>query len=153
MGDEEKLEYQRVLAKMLFQTPDEAAIHALNKITEPNFEMGGVVYKDKHGFYSASDPQGDQRQSKFKAEVRIPKSATPYGIYHTHPGVESTNEQFSPDDIKVANEMKMASYIRALENGKIKKYEPGKTSVKSSGTGLSKGKLSDGDLIYQRNIE
>lgn len=150
------LDYQKVLAKLIFQNPDDAAVSALNKITEPHYEMGGVIFKDKQGFYSTSDPQGDERTGKFRAEARIPKSSTPVGIYHTHPGFgdeKDLAELFSSDDVNVANKMKMLSYIRAMESGNIKKFEPGKSSVNTQGIGLRKTKDSTGSLIYANTDE
>lgn len=147
----DELELQKVIAKMIFQSPDDAAIHALNKVTEPTYEMGGVVYQDPQGFYSHSDPTGNARTGKFTAEVRIPKAAKPIAIYHTHPGHgddAELSERFSSDDVKVANQMKMLSYIRAMESGNIKKYEPGKTSTDTQGVGLRKTRDATGDLIY-----
>jgi len=147
------LEYQKVLAKLIFGSPDEAAVSALNKISEPRYEMGGVVYRDKYGNYSYSDPQGDERTGKFKAEASIPKSATPVAIYHSHPGYGNEAdlaENFSTDDVNVANKLKMLSYIRAMDSGNIRKFEPGVTSTQTAGSGLRRSKQSSGDLIYQK---
>lgn len=149
----DELELQKVLAKLIFQSADDAAIHALNKVTEPQYEMGGVIYQDNRGMYSFSDPAGDKRTGKFKVEASIPKSATPKAIYHTHPGygdAAALAESFSDDDIKVANQLKMMSYIRAMDSGNIKKYEPGHTPVTSVGTGLRRTKESLGDTIYAK---
>lgn len=149
----DELELQKVIAKLLFRSPDEAAIDALNKITEPTYELGGVVYKDKDGFYSYSNPQGDERSGKFKAEVRIPRSATPTAIYHTHPGygdAAEPAESFSPDDVKTADQLKMLSYIRAMESGNIKKYEPGKSKTESLGFGVHRGKQATGETVYAK---
>lgn len=151
--DEEKLELQKVLARMLFKTPDEAAVYALNKITEPSYELGGVVFKDKAGLYSPSEAAGNKRTGKFEAEVRIPKGSTPVAIFHTHPGYgdeAALAENFSGDDIKVADQMRMLSYIRAMNSGNIKKYEPGKTPIDTAGIGLRKTKQSRGDLIFAK---
>jgi hypothetical protein len=151
MADE--LDYQKVLAKLIFQNPDDAAVSALNKISEPHYEMGGVVYKGKDGYFGYSEPQGDQRTGKFRAEARIPKSSTPVGIYHTHPGYgdeKDLAEMFSADDVDVASKMKMLSYIRALNSGNIKKFEPGVTPVNTQGIGLRKTKDATGSLIYAK---
>lgn len=151
---DDPLALQKVMAKLIFRSPDEAAISALNKIKEPTYEMGGVVYRDKDNYYSFSEPGGDERTGKFKVEASIPKSATPTAIYHSHPGygdAADLAESFSPDDVKVADKMKMLSYIRAMASGNIKKYEPGKTKVDSVGSGLNRGKQSQGEMIYAKN--
>ncbi len=145
------LEYQKTLAKLIFNSPDDAAVRALNRVQDPTYEQGGVVYQDKNGFYSFSEPQGNQRTGKFEAEVKIPKSAKPVAIYHTHPGYGDAAEfaeNFSPDDLKMAHQLKLLSYIRAMDSGNIKKFEPGKTKTDAVGFGVHKGKFSPGDLIY-----
>lgn len=152
----DELEKQKVLAKLLFRTPDEAAIQALNRIEEPRNELGGVIYRDKQGYYSFSEPQGNERTGKFEAEVRIPKSATPAAIYHTHPGYGEEAplaESFSDDDIKMAKQLKLLSYIRAMDSGNIKKYELGKTKTDDIGFGVHKGKSTLGDLIYKPEMK
>lgn len=150
---DDELALQKVIARLLFRSPDDAAVDALNKIQEPRYELGGVVYKDKNGFYSYSDPEGDERTGKFKATVRIPKSATPMGVFHTHPGYgedAKTAENFSSDDVKLADQLKMLSYIRAMDSGNIKKYEPGVSKTEFVGSGLRGGKQSAGQTIYAK---
>lgn len=50
------LELQKVLARHIFSNPDAAAIHALNRISETGYELGGGIYKDAAGRYTATDP-------------------------------------------------------------------------------------------------
>src|ERR1044072_7780484 len=135
----DELEEQRVLAQKMrefFSSPDEAAISALNKILEKNYELGGVITQSGDRFF-ASEPQGNKNTGKFEARVKIPKGEKPVAIYHTHPFEpgNSDAERFSPGDVEIANRMKMLSYIRALESGKIKKYTPGKSRTYLRGRG------------------
>jgi hypothetical protein len=150
---DDKLELQKVLAQLLFLSPDDAAIDALNKIKEPTYEMGGVIFKNEDGQYTYSEPQSRESRDKFKATVAIPKGSTPAAIYHTHTGYgkdAEPAENFSPADVEVAKKMKMLSYIRAMESGNIKKYEPGKTHTQTVGMGIGSVKNSRGDLIYAK---
>jgi len=143
---------QKVLSKRIFLTPDEAAVDALRRITEAKYELGGVIYSDPSGRYMYSDPQGDQRTGSFRAEVRIPKNAKPVALYHTHPhmveGEQKLSEMFSADDVKTANAMKLASYIRSMASGNIRKYHPGVTPTRpEGGSRFSRGRISEGELL------
>ncbi len=151
--DDDPLALQKVIARLIFRTPDEAAVSALNKINDEKYETGGVIYKNGQGYYSFSEPKGSEDVGHFMAEARIPKSATPAAIYHSHPGYgadEKMAENFSPDDIDVANKMKLLSYIRAMSSGNIKKFEPGKTKIESVGSGARRQNLASGDLIFSK---
>jgi len=143
----DELALQKVIAQRLFQSSDEAAKYALNSVTDPTYELGGVVFQDPQGLYTTSEPVGNKRTGKFEATVRIPKGSKAVGLFHTHPGDPSLSETFSSDDVHVADTLKMLSYIRAMESGQIKKYEPGVSRIDTAGTGLKRTKISRGDTI------
>ena len=147
---DEELAAQRVLAKRLrefFSSPDEAAINALNKIAEKKYETGGILYSEGDKFY-ASEPQGQKKAGQFQAKVSIPAGAKLAGIYHTHPGRQddSDAELFSTDDVDVANRMKMQSYIRALDSGNIRRYDPGKSRTRPLSR-TDRRTVSEGELL------
>lgn len=145
------LELQKVLAQRIFMTQDEAALDALSRIAEPKYELGGIIYQDKGGRFLYSAPQGDQKTGKFSATVSIPASAKVAGIYHTHPEGHGDPELFSPDDVRTADAMKLASYIKALSSGNVRKYMPGATStrpLRAGGSILTRGqRVSEGELM------
>lgn len=143
------LELQRVMARRLYTSADDAAVDTLNKIDESHYEQGGVIFKHG-GIYSTSEPAGDKRTGQFTVNVKVPKGETPVGIYHTHPGEARMSEKFSPEDVKAATQLKMMSYIRALESGQVRKFEPGVSGTQSVGTGLGRGSISPGQVIFAK---
>jgi proteasome lid subunit RPN8/RPN11 len=148
---EDELEEQKVLAKKMrefYSSADEAAVAALNKILENKYELGGVISQAGDRFY-ASDPMGDKKSATFTARVMIPKGEKPVGLYHSHPGAEGEQaDLFSADDVDVANRMKMLSYIKILNSGDVKKYEPGRTKTRPLSRS-DRRTVSDGDLLKQ----
>lgn len=148
------IEFQKVLARHIFGNPDEAAIHALSRISERDYELGGGIYGDSAGRYSYSDPQGNQKTRTF--EARVPWT-TPdgklVGMYHTHPtdGIGDTdNKYFSPHDVAVADQLRLMSYIKSLRSGDVRKYEPGVTKTISRrvpGRGMESERYSKGELM------
>jgi len=152
---DEELEAQRVLAKKLrefFSSSDEAAISALNKISDKQYETGGIIFSEGDKFF-ASEPQGQKKAGQFQARVTIPAAAKLAGIYHSHPGRQddSDAELFSTDDIDVANRMKMLSFIKALDSGNIRKYEPGKSRTRPHSR-TDRRTVSEGELLKQQVI-
>lgn len=142
----EELEFQKVRARRIFQTLDDAAMDVLGRITEPTYEVGGGIWRDKQGFYSYSDPAGSRGTSEFAAEISFPKSATLAALYHTHPGDSKLSDYFSPHDVQLANRMGLTSYIKVIENDLIRRYSPG-MPTQTQGTGLRRGKISMGDIV------
>lgn len=128
----DELELQKVLAKKLFRSADDAAVDALNSIKDPSREMGGVIYRSPDNYYRYTDPTGSKQRDHFEITVAFPKNAKGEAIYHSHPQFDkgdSMAEYFSGDDIKSAHDLKMLSYIKALQSGNIRKYEDGKSAV------------------------
>lgn len=118
-------------------TPDKdtAAQAALANAQQQNLsrEVGGALFKNADGEYCYSIPVGGAQSDHIAFAVPKQDGITPAGIYHTHPlgGNEAQNDQFSPDDVDMANRLKMTSYIKALTNGVVKRYDPGVTPTES----------------------
>lgn len=150
----DELEEVKVLARRLFPTLDEAAVYALNGITDPGYEMGGVLFRDAKNFYSYSDPSGNAKTRQFEVRVKIPPGQKLAGIYHTHPpqsGKDREAEVFSPSDVEIANRLKLISYIKAMGSGNIRKYHPGASQTKPyrgpASMAGGRGRISDGELL------
>lgn len=149
---------QKVLAQRLrefYSSSEEAALAALSKIDPMlGYELGGLVWQEPDGRYYHSDPAGNEKTRKFEVRVRIPKGSKPTALYHGHPAEgdhDTEGELFSPDDVDVANNMKIQSYIKAMASGNIRRYEPGVSKTKAapragSATG-GRGRVSEGELI------
>lgn len=110
---------------------DAAAQTALANAQQQNLsrEVGGALFKNADGQYCYSIPVGGVQSDHIVFAIPKQNGITPAGIYHTHPlgGNEAKNDQFSPDDVDMANRLKMTSYIKALTNGVVKRYDPGVT--------------------------
>lgn len=93
-----------------------------------NAETAGVLYKNTAGkfVYSTTMPgTGD----KFELRVGMPKGHTLAGIVHSHPSDEPSSQVFSPDDINVAETLKVPSYVRFLHDSTTRVYSPGQTKT------------------------
>jgi hypothetical protein len=151
---DEELELQKVLARRIFPNLDEAAVDALSRIKDTDYELGGVLFRDAKNFYSYSDPSGNAKTRQFEARVKIPPGQKLAGIYHTHPAQgmhDPEGERFSPNDVAIADAMKLVSYIKAIGSGNIRKYHPGVSKTRQHRDPNSKaggrGKVSEGELL------
>jgi proteasome lid subunit RPN8/RPN11 len=118
---------------------------------DPKTENAGVLYVDSSGKYRMSIPTV-QHDEGFK--LRIP--ATPEeklaGIFHTHPGTDQTAQWFSPNDIDVAGQLKVPSYVYFENNHEMRKYVPGVTKTEMHNIDYKRQTVSRGDLIEQKAL-
>jgi hypothetical protein len=131
---------------------DQAAVTGLNNATQvtQGREMGGAIFQNPQGQYCYSIPVGGTQDSHFHLRAQSTPEQQLVGIFHTHPAGSPENSTFSPDDVKVANQLKLTSYIKALQSGAVKRYDPGVTPTQSVGSGLSSfDKKSPGTLVPQ----
>lgn len=104
---------------------DQAAVKALSNAGSPSdmTETGGALFQNAQGQYCYSIPvSGKAEHYQLRAQSTPEQKLV--GIYHTHPGRGSDAEVFSPDDVNIANQLKMQSYIKALQSGAVKRYDP-----------------------------
>ena len=90
-------------------------------------EHAGVILKDPSGKYYATDPTLSAEHDQFSLKVQLQNGWSVAGVYHTHPGQDEFGQYFSPNDINVANQLKVPSYIRFLKDDSIRSYTPGQT--------------------------
>lgn len=139
-----ELERQKLIAQSLRQSvpaavldptcqwvpsADAAALTALEKTPATQNELGGVLYRNMDGLYCYSIPVGNRRTRTFEFTATPDKGMRIAGLYHTHPDDrgEDEVEYFSPEDVEMSNKLKMASYIKVLKDGVVKRYQPGVT--------------------------
>lgn len=134
-----------------YDTPDQAAIAALNSITTKHQEQAGVIYQLDNQYYH-SEPKGSKLGASVSIEVTMPSGAKFVGIYHNHPegnSMETSDSKyFSCGDVQFANERKLISWIKVSANSSIKRYTPGVSRTKLFGSGLLKCRVSLGETIY-----
>lgn len=112
-----------------YPTARAAAVAALRGIDNTQYERGGgVLYSESQNLYAATEPAGQDDDAHFAVGVRIPQGWSLHSIYHTHPlGPRST--QFSGDDVASARQLKMASYMLARADNKIRVFYPSNSKV------------------------
>lgn len=128
---------------------DQAAVEALNRTLAGIHEVGGAIFQNEKGEYCYSIPVGNERNRRFKLRAQSTPAQKLAGIYHTHPpeGAEEQSQYFSHDDINMAEQLKMASYIKVLRDGAVKKFEPGTTRTKKLVGGKTGALYSEGEPV------
>ncbi len=125
---------------------DAAALAGLERLPYGKKEFAGAIYQREDGKFCYSEPvPGKQDNFAFATDPRAGKFA---GIFHTHHG--DAEEQFSPDDVKVADTLKRTSYIRGNESGNVRRYEPGvdrRQTVGPIGDSIAGGSQMLGTLV------
>lgn len=108
---------------------DSSAGKALSGIASPaKVEQAGVLFQRPDGKYGRSTTIASTQHDHFKLSAQVPQGHKIAGIFHTHLGSDRNAQFFSPDDIEMANQLKVPSYIR-FADGSVRKYVPGKTVI------------------------
>lgn len=115
-----------------------------------NLEWAGAVLREatKNGSYDyryTIPQQGSNRH--FNLALTFPKADSIAALYHTHPdiGEGSLGVLFSPNDVTVANALKVPSYIWSAYDGKDRVYIPGKSKLRYSEE--ANGEASPGTVV------
>lgn len=134
-------------AYQTYPTADAAAAAALRGVTVKNFESGGgVLYNKEQNVYAATQPVGQADGEHFAASVSVPKGWQLHSTYHTHPsGPRST--QFSDDDISTAQQLKVPSYVLALDDNKIRVFDPASSKVAIDTNKRFNNRYSNGSVV------
>lgn len=112
-----------------YDSANAAAIAGLRSITEEQAELGGgVLFNPKTGKYAYTQPVGQGKGAHFSAAISVPAGWQLKALYHTHPKGDNST-WFSQDDISMAHQLKLPSYILPRADNKIRMFEPGKTPV------------------------
>lgn len=91
-------------------------------------ETAGVVFKDPAGqFLCSTTVPGSADHFEFR--VGVPRGVSLGAILHSHPGKDAYGQVFSPDDIKMANQLKLPSYVRFMDANDTRVYRPGVTAT------------------------
>lgn len=113
-----------------FESLDQAA-HEVSKDfgKQPDIEQSAALFKRADGRYQYSPAVTNSDHDNFGMRVQMPQGTSLAGIVHSHPGSDALGQYFSPNDLSVANQLKVPSYIRFLKDDSIRKYTPGQTST------------------------
>jgi len=125
-----------------------ALTNIFNVTGESSNEWAGVIVQIKDKFFYTC-PVSSGEFSTFTVRAAFPKSAKLVAIYHSHPGTEYAGEYFSPDDVAVAKQLNLPSYIGVLTSHNIHRYIPSKDSTQTyhNGSHIAKGFTSTGTVI------
>ncbi len=112
-------------------------------------ESAGVLYSNDNGEHSYSAPITQNQHDGFGLRAQVQKGHKIAGIYHNHPGDDGDGQVFSPNDIAVANQLKVPSYIYFEHDGTVRKYVPGQTQTTTRYPAGSRNpvKVSRGDPV------
>ena len=126
-----------------FDSLDQAAHEVSKDFGKQNkIEQSAALFKRPDGKYIYSDAVTNSDHDNFGMRIQLPKGTTLAGIVHSHPGNDDLGQYFSSNDIDVANQLKVPSYIRFLRDDSIRRYTPGQTStgnLRGYGTHIAKG--------------
>lgn len=127
------------LSSQSYASPLLAAMAALSSAQQQkqNSEWAGGVFQNGQGQYQYTVPQAGS-ESHFDLKLSVPKEDKLSALYHTHPKYDAngqdvgqkSDEMFSPNDVQVADQLKVPSFIWTGYDGKNREYVPGQTPTK-----------------------
>lgn len=124
------------------------ALAALHPLADHDgcHEQAGVILAEPDGSFRATAPvTGDE--SHFTLRVLIRSDEHVAAIYHTHPlcGETKTDAFFSPNDVEVADTLKVPSFIWVAYDASLREYMPGKSALTSAPK--LRGRIATGDVL------
>lgn len=129
-----------------FDSLDEAANAAFGRLPPGSVEQAGVLYKNTAGKFGYSIPTS-QKDESFKLRAVNTPEQTLAGIFHTHPGTDSLGQVFSPNDIQIAQQLTMPSYVQFMKDGSIRSFTPGKTRTSDMMVSGTRERVAKGDPL------
>lgn len=118
----------------MYGTTGEAAQAAFGRLTPGDLEQAGVIYQMPDGKYAYSIPTTQNQHDHFALKAATGDSQKLSAIYHTHPGNDVNGQYFSPNDIEIAKQLAVPSYVQFLKDGSVRSYTAGKTKTQSLST-------------------
>lgn len=106
---------------------DTSAYSVLHGISDDSQESAGLLMQHPSGQYFYTTPIPSQQHDHFALRAAVQQGWKIAGIYHIHPGNDADGQLFSPDDLQMAAQLKVPSYIKFMKDGAIRKYVPGQT--------------------------
>lgn len=134
-----------------YQLPDQAADAISKDFGSKDIEQAGVVFKKPDGTYSYSTVAPSQQADTFALRARMPQGYSLAAIVHSHPGNDADGQVFSGNDLDVADQLKVPSFVRFNKDNSIRKYTPGvtKTQRQRMVSSMQSQRTAQGDPISQ----
>ena len=115
-----------------YKSAQEAAIAGLRSLKQQNAEWGGgVLYNPATGMYAYTQPTSQGDGYHFSARIQMPRGWQLSAIFHTHPSGDNSL-MFSGDDVNMAQQLKVPSYILPADDNKIRLFDPTASKVVAS---------------------
>lgn len=109
---------------------DTAVSQALARLKlQQNAEQAGAIFQNTAGLYGYSLPITMRDRDNFAFDVKSGGDQKLAAFWHTHPADMRGDDSgfFSPNDLSVANQLNIPSYIKFLADGSLRRYTPKKT--------------------------
>jgi hypothetical protein len=113
-----------------YDTTHDAARAIGDTFSDNTGEQAAAIIKGADGKYRYTTDIGGS-QDHFDMRVGLHKGETLAGIMHSHPGTDSNANVFSPDDIGMANQLKVPSYVKFDNQNQIRMFVPGVTKTRA----------------------
>lgn len=127
----------------LFDNLDQAAHEVCAGFDKKSkVEQSAALFKRADGKYAYSAPVTNEDHDNFGMRVQLPKGVMLAGVVHSHLGTDELGQYFSPNDISIAHQLNVPSYICFARDNSVRRYTPGQTStfnLRGYGTHVSKG--------------
>lgn len=91
--------------------------------TSTNHECAGVVIAAADGTLTASVPVR-ANEANFVLRIKLAAGEHLAAIYHSHPGDDKDSQVFSSDDVRVARQLRVPSYVLFIKASEVRKYVP-----------------------------
>jgi hypothetical protein len=109
------------------ETALSAAITDMRSMPDQTKEYATALIQTDERIIYAPIVAGDN--DSFKLSVSLHKGDKIVALLHTHPGTNSSTRMFSPQDISMAQQLKVPSYIYLITDGTTMRYAPGSSNA------------------------
>lgn len=109
---------------------DMAVAAAIKRLKiQQNAEQAGAIFQNPEGLYAYSLPVTMRDRDNFAFDVHNSAERKLAAFWHTHPPDMGGDDSgfFSPNDLNVANQLNIPSYIQFLADNSLRRYIPKKT--------------------------
>lgn len=119
----------------------------------PHYETGGILFQGKDGKFFFSEPatEGKKKDDGFRIRVKVPPGATPVGIFHNHPVRNRQADMFSPEDVQMADQLGVPSFIINSKTGQIRRFHPKEDERATNGR--FKGSASGNLMTFEEKVQ
>lgn len=124
-----------------------AAIEALSRVPNSLEEHAGVIFRNKDGKFAYSIPVTNKSHDKFLFQVNSSPELRLAAVYHSHPPGAPDQELFSDADVDMAKKLKVLSFIKILQSGEIRRFDPATSKTRPLNAREFTRKVSEGERV------